>query len=202
MTAFRERARFSQVCLVSFVMMVGPKAHAQPAELYSCMEPGSYCSESALDTLTEFDHCGMYFYQFTGRLAWPVLVNAGPVTIAVQTKATEFTPYPLYIEIRGPTRPPVECTTQLAGTVVIEAQGFPRQCQGIWDSVGPIDLRQIGIPLGGEYHVQAMSFLDHYSGWRSVGIACIRVTSSPGSPSAVEAVTWGTVKTLFRDVNR
>jgi len=80
--------------LLAFLSVVLPSALAvaQPSQLVSCLEEGSYCSESTLDTLLVPDgqDCGVTFYQFTGRVAFPALVNEGPITISVLTRAPSF----------------------------------------------------------------------------------------------------------------
>lgn len=176
-------------------------ASAQPAELSTCLEPGTYCSESPLDTLEAFHlDCGVTFVQFVGRLAFPPLVNRGLVTIAVRTLAVQWTPFPLYVELRGHTAgEPQTCTTLLAGYVALVAQGLPMQCGGVWETVGPLDLTQIGIPLGSIYHVQLIGFQDAEFGYGTTGFACLRVRSET---SPVADVPWQRVKLLYRDATR
>src|SRR2546422_1404728 len=108
----------------------GPEVQAQQSELFSCVASGGYCSDTTGDVLAE--GCGQTFYQFTGRVAWPPLVNLGPVTIGVRTLANQGTPYPIYVEIRDHTSiDPQGCTTLLAGALVLVAQGST-QCGGEW----------------------------------------------------------------------
>src|SRR5262245_35947934 len=152
-------------------------AHAQPSELQSCFEDGSYCAESQLDTLAI--SCGTVFRQFVGRVAFPPLVNRGPVTIAVRTVRAPGTPFPLYAEVRGHiSDEPTTCTTMLAGSVVFVAQGIVQQCGGVWETVGPIDLTQNGVLLGGIYHVQLVGFYDPTINQGTVAVACVEVRSA------------------------
>src|SRR5262245_20267224 len=165
--------------LVVLLCAFAVRASAQPTEFASCLEPGTYCSESALDTLELFaQDCGVTFVQFVGRLAFPPLVNRGPVTITVRTTSAVWTPYPLYLEVRGHTPgEPESCTTLLAGDVALVAHGIPRQCGGIWETIGPLDLTQSGIPLETIYHVQLIGLRDAEIGYGSVGFACLTVRS-------------------------
>ena len=186
--------------LFAWILVFSPvTAAGQQSELFrSCLEEGSYCSESPPETLETFGrNCGEIFYQFKGRVAFPPLVSTGtPITIAVKTFATTYTPFPLYVEIRPrtPLEDSLDCTTLLAGALVLVAQGSD-QCGGLWESVGPIDLTQRGVALGKKYHVQLVFFEDNGSGWQSNGVSCIRVTSSP---DLVVTNTWGRVKQLYR----
>jgi hypothetical protein len=189
--------------LTSIVLLcaVCDVAVAQPSELSSCLELGSYCAESPLDTLNIFGQYCTTFVQFVGRLAFPPLVNRGPVTISVLTRASQSTTFPLYVEIRGHTGgDPMECTTLTAGNLVLVAQGLPQQCEGVWETVGPLDLTQNGIPLGTTYHIQLVGFRFSRLGssYGSTGVSCVRVTSSASNPSAVAAAAWGGVKALYR----
>src|SRR5262245_18501323 len=167
----------------------------------SCLEAGSYCSESPVDTIDVFHlGCGMTFVQFAGRLAFHPLVNRGPVTIAVRTVSAQWTPFPLYVELRGrlPSEPQ-SCTTLLAGDIVLVAQGLPMQCGGVWETVGPFDWTEHGVPLGSVYHVQLMGFRSPWvgdEGYGSTAFACLRVESAP---SPVAAVSWQRVKFLYQD---
>jgi hypothetical protein len=83
--------------------------------------------------------------------------------------------------------------------VILVALGSS-QCGGLWESVGPLDLTRIGVPIGGLYHVQLVFFEDHYSGWRSNGFSCIRVSNDlvTDVPLSVATRSWGGMKILFR----
>src|SRR5262249_28918471 len=150
------------------------------------------CAESSVDTLTV--SCGTVFRQFVGRVAFPPLVNRGPVTIAVRTVTIQWTPFPLYVEIRLH-RPdePRTCTTLLAGVVVLVGQGIVRQWGVCWESVGPIDLTQNGVPSGEPYHVQLVGFHQPSPRGGTVGVACIEVRSTSPT-SSVQPVSWRQVK--------
>ena len=106
---------------IGFLLGTG-RCFAQPTELFNCLEDGSYCSETPLDTLASLGlACGEDFHVFVGRVAFPPLINRGPITIAVKSLSPHFYyRYPLYVEIVGrlPTDPPV-CTTFLAGALVL-----------------------------------------------------------------------------------
>jgi hypothetical protein len=183
---------------VSALAIIANSTHAQPSELLSCFEPGTYCAESPLDTLSAFElGCDVTFVQFVGRLAFPPLVNRGPVTIAVRTLSRAGVPFPLYVEMRTRVGSgPDGCTTLLAGNIALVAQGLPPQCGGVWETVGPIDLTQVGVPLGWLYHVQLVGFVDGSTGLGSAGVACVRVS---GVPSTVIGTTWQRAKCLYRE---
>ena len=170
---------------------------AQQTELHSSFEEGTYCSESPPDTLDAVGlDCGVTFYQFTGRVSWPPLTNAGPITISVHTLDTPFTPFPLYIELRSADLQ--DCTTLTAGTVVLVANSL-RHCGGVRETIGPIDLMQTnGLTVGEEYIVQLVFLRDNASLWGSVGIARIDVTRSTTSSVTTTTGTWGLVKALYR----
>jgi len=180
----------------SLLMLARPPAdlHAQPSELLSCFEPGSFCSEAPMDTLETYGmNCGRTFRILAGRVGFPPLVNIGPVTIRVLTYGRPSTA-PLYVEIRGQREPVVGCTPDLAGALVFIARGFPWQCGGVWESIGPLDLTQVGVPLGSEYHVQLIGFSGSYI--QSVAVACVEVVG-PGATSPVRPVTWEIVKRIY-----
>lgn len=169
---------------------------AQPSEFTSCFEDGSYCSESPIDTLI-VDACGVAFRQFVGRVAFPPLVNRGPVTFRIRTISIPLTPFPLYLEIVGhsPNEPDM-CTTLLAGYVILVGQGIVRQCGGTWESIGPVDLTQNGVLPGGLYHVQLVGFVNPDNGYGTVGVACIEIRSAT---NGIQAVTWQRVKHLYKE---
>ena len=193
------------VLFISLFVVMSGELQAQPSEFSSCLEEGSFCSEAPLDTILtrgpggDFG-CGQEFYKIIGRVAFPLLVNQGPVTISVLTLApSAYARYPLYVEIR-PHVPgdPSNCTTLLAGTLVLEAQGFPTQCGGVWETIGPLDLTQRGIALGATYHIQVVGFRELMTGYHSTGLACIRLTSAVRERAPVALNAWGRIKQLYR----
>jgi hypothetical protein len=188
---------FSTLASAFVVALFLPSAGllAQPIEMSSCFEPGSFCSEAPMDTIETYGlNCGRNFLISMGRVAFPPLVNVGPVTIRVLTYGRSSTA-PLFVEIRGQREPIVGCSPYLAGALVLIAHGFPWQCGGVWESVGPIDLTRSGVPLGTEYHVQVVSF----SGWsiQSVAVACVEVIAD-SIPSPTRLATWDAVKRIYR----
>lgn len=166
-----------------------------PVEMLSCFEEGTYCAEAPFDTLETYGNdCGQTFRVVHGRVAFPPLRNAGPVTIRVRTYSGPATA-PLYVIVRGPSRGGLGCTTYLAGSLVLISYGFPTQCGGVWESVGPIDLTRNGVPAGTEYHVQLEGFRGY--GGRSSAVACVQVIRD--STTAVEDISWGNIKRLYSD---
>jgi hypothetical protein len=185
-----------------FLALVG-SAHGQispPTELEDCVGPeADFCfsgSPALIDT-----SCGVTFNGYQGRIAWPALRNVGPVTIAVQTRNMSFqgqTFFPLYVEIVARPLPEdgTDCNHGRAGQVVLTAEGA-RQCGGTWSSIGPLDLRPFGVPLGVNYSVQCTFFRTSDGVTpRTVGFSCIRVT--PAS-TVVGGALWGSVKRLYGD---
>lgn len=187
------RTRVVRFVLTLLALLGGGAAGAQPTELFSCFEPGTFCSEAPFDTLETYDmDCGQTFKIIQGRVAFPPLRNLGPVTIRVRTYGRPATT-PLYVEVRGPNRAGLGCTTVLAGSLVLIAYGFPTQCGGVWESIGPIDLTRTGVPMGEEYHVQLEGFREY--GGQTVAVSCVEVTRGT---TPVSAVTWGNMKRTYR----
>ena len=188
---------------IGILLALAATAHAQsdiPTELEDCVGPGADFCFSGTSALID-SGCGARFEGFVGRIAWPALLNVGPVTIAVQTRNTSFegqTWFPLYVEVRGRGYPSEgrECNTGLGGDLVLVARGG-LSCGGTWESVGPIDLRPYGIFLGTIYSVQCVFFrtVPDGLGARTVGFSCIRVTSTP---EALGALTWTAAKRLYK----
>jgi hypothetical protein len=177
-------------------------AAAQQTELEDCVGPGAdFCFDSTGVFVDE--GCGVTFYRYRGTIAWPAILNVGPVTISVLTRDLRFgyTDIPLYVEVRGRANPgdDTDCRTHFSGQLVLVAQGG-MQCGGTWESIGPLDLRPHGVPLGAYYNLQLV-FFEAVPGQipdatsHSIGFACIRVTSHP---SGVEALSWGNVKRLYK----
>jgi len=178
------------------VSLVPACVGAQPTEMSSCLEEGSYCTEAIPDTLNTFgDDCGVTFRVVVGRLAFPSLVNRGPVVISVRTYARPGNLYPLYVEAAQRGVPLPSCTTRLSGNLVMAAEGVPKQCGGVWETVGPLDLTESGIPLGAEYHVQLVGFHDPRTQTGTTGVACVSVSTPPNN---VMRVPWHTVRVLYR----
>jgi hypothetical protein len=176
-------------------------AHSQadlPTELEDCTgSEADFCFDGTAALVDS--GCGARFEGYAGRIAWPVMKNVGPVTIAVQTRYTPAgqTVFPLYVEARGRDAPGdvLDCRTGLGGQLVLVAHGADR-CGGTWESIGPIDLQAYGVPLGAPYNLQCVFFRTTPTRVtaRTVGFSCIRVTSIP---AATMAASWGSVKTLY-----
>jgi hypothetical protein len=189
---------------VLLLLAATPVAAEEPTELYDCLDdvdgPG-FCTDSTA-VLVERG-CGATFNRYHTRIAWPVLRNVGPVTIAVKTRSLfQLYSLPLYVEVVGRTLSgdDFRCYPGLAGFLVLVAQGGV-DCGGTWESVGPIDLTSYGVPFGALYNVQAVFFesipYDDQGnvGIQSIGFSCLRVTSHP---LAIASTTWSNVKVLFR----
>jgi hypothetical protein len=195
-----------RVCWVGLLLvMLATRVWAQPdlpTELDDCTGPDAdFCFDGTVALIDS--GCGARFEGYLGRISWPVLRSVGPVTLAVQTRFTrEGAIFPLYVEVRGRTSSldSLHCNTGLGGNVVLVAPGAD-QCGGTWESVGPLDLRLYGVPLGAPYSVQCVFFTGIPHRWtaRSVGFSCIRVTSYP---TTIASIPWGSVKSLYRDPTR
>ena len=174
---------------------VGVRAQ-EPTELYDCVDDTDgpdFCAVDSTAVLVD-EGCGATFNRYHGVITWPALRNTGPVTISVLTRTFLFgtTYLPLYIEV-GEGIP--GCRALPSAPVALIAQGG-QLCGGLWESVGPVDLREYGIHLGDLYTIQAV-FLESLPGTvtsHSIGFSCIRVSH----PLAVAPATWSTIKVLFR----
>jgi hypothetical protein len=190
--------------LFALLVFGAGRAYAQmPTELYDCVDDAdgpNFCAYDSTAVLVDAG-CGATFNRYRAKIAWPVLWNVGPITIAVKTRSILFKgppQVPLYIEVasRNAQQDPRDCRTGFNGFLILAAQGGPH-CVGTWESVGPIDLAWFGIPLGTPYNVQAV-FLESLPGtvdFHSIGFACIRITSHP---VAVQPGTWTNIKVLYR----
>ena len=182
--------------LLLMLLAVGAGAE-EPTELYDCVNDAdgpSFCTGDSTAVLVD-EGCGATFNRYHGRIAWPVLRNVGPVIISVRTRAVIGLPteLPLYIEVRQAIP---GCWVWGSAQVALVALGGVL-CGGRWESVGPVDLMEFGVPLGELYTVQAV-FLESIPGqfkYNSVGLNCIRVTSHP---LAVAPATWSDIKVLYR----
>lgn len=187
--------------IVCMVMLSALGSEAQvPTELDDCVGSSSdFCSDSTA-VLVDYS-CGQLFNRYYGRIAWPPLRNVGPVTIAVKTSNAHATAFPLYVEVRGRIdAADADCRTDLGGHLILVAQGGT-SCGGSWESIGPVDLRPYGVPLGWNYSLQCTFFetvpSDFFGAiWHTVGFACIKVTSHP---LPVSSVSWASMKVLYRD---
>ena len=181
-----------------FLLLLAVQTSAQePTEVYDCVDDAdgpNFCTYDSTAVLVD-DGCGATFNRYHGVIAWPALRNVGPVTISVRTRAVigKADYLPLYIEV-------VEaipgCRVWRTAFLALEVQGGVL-CGGRWESVGPVDLREFGVPLGALYTVQAV-FLESIPGQpkaHSVGFNCIRVTSHP---LPIAPVTWSSIKVLYR----
>lgn len=180
-----------------FLMLVAVGARAQePTELYDCVNDAdgpNFCTVDSTAVLVG-EGCGATFNRYHGVITWPPLRNTGPVTISVRTLATIHgtTHLPLYIEVAEGVQ---GCRALRPGLVALVAQGVTL-CGGVWESVGPIDLREYGTRLGDLYTIRAV-FLESLPGTftsHSIGFACIRVSH----PLAVAPATWSSIKVIYR----
>jgi hypothetical protein len=182
---------------IGLLLVLTGSALAQDVALDRCLGDGEFCSET-VDAVVD-SSCGDVYYAYRGRLSWEPLRNAGPVTIAVRTHRKNFrVAFPLYVELVAFVDTVACSTDRPAISVVLVAHGT-HQCEGIWESVGPIDLTEHSIPLGALYRVQLEFFASlpdvHEVNRTSVGVSCVRVTPAT---SAVRAATWGAVKAMYR----
>jgi len=191
--------RFAGILLVLSLAMPAQAQFEWPAEFEDCTGPGAEFCFDGTPALID-SGCGASFEVYAGRIAWPILRNVGPVTIAVQARYafSEQAILPLYVEVadrRSDSN--LGCRTTRAGQVVLATSGA-EQCGGTWQSFGPIDLARYGILLGEPYQVQCVFFRStpDRTTIRSVGFACIRVTSHATS---VVSAPWGIVKSLYRE---
>jgi hypothetical protein len=169
------------------------QAQVVPTELEDCLGPTTTaCFETSTAPIDS--GCGADFEAARGRVSWPPLEHVGPVTISVQTMGTNSAILPLYIEVSSVFPDGTECRPA-PGLVVLVARGTT-ECGGTWESVGPIDLRRSGVPLGTNYSIVATFFrTSPGSTIQTIGLRCIRVTTAQ---SPVSGTLWGSVKRLYR----
>lgn len=187
--------------MICYIVALFPSAgSADTLELESYFGPGEYCSEQPIQdfALQAGQDCGQRFYQINGRLSFPLLVNHGPIRIEVRTIAPDTrTRFPLFVGYLPRTLTgDLGCTTVLAARFLFTSDGVPAQCGGIWESIGPFDLSQVGVPVGERYHVQ-LEGLDDIGGG-STAIAGIRVTTVT-DVLGIRPVEWGAFKQIYRE---
>lgn len=183
------------ILLLGMIMLPG-LATAAEVNLDVCLTEPRFCAETT-DAWAD-SSCNHVFYSYHGRMSFEVLRNAGPVTISILTRRRNvFRLFPLYVSIVQNVMESDSCSSVVphGSSTVLVAQSSG-QCEGVWESIGPIDLTRHGIPLGSLYRVQALFLVTPPYGfeWRSVGLACVRVTST----SPVRELTWGLVKGLYK----
>lgn len=196
-----------KLAFITLLLVAVSVAAQEPTELYDCVDDADgpdFCTSDSTVTFLDAS-CDATFNRYRGRIAWPVLRNVGPVTISVKTRAVYRTIpsllLPLYIEVTARTLPGDQetCRTGLTGRLILVAHGT-RECGGTWESLGPVRLEALGVPLGALYTLQAVFFEsapneNGYSSFHTIGFSCIRVTSHP---TALAPATWSAIKVLYR----
>jgi hypothetical protein len=170
--------RDAVIGLSIIAVCLGAGVQAQETALRDCAGPGSTaCVYDSSFVVGE--SCGQTFYYYRDRISWPPLVNVGPVTISISA----WTPQedlPLFVEVRSQSAgaPPDVCPGKYYADAVLIAHGSS-QC-GVFESVGPLDLTRLGIPLGTRYYVvvEFFEYLPSPQQLRSPGFGCINVTPS------------------------
>lgn len=173
---------------------------AQDVELDDCLGPGSQMCTVSPAILVE-DSCGSASYRFNGRIAWPPLKNAGPVTISVKTRIVDrfATTFPMYVELGtlGLNDSSV-CITGRSSPLLLAVQDG-RTCGGTWTSIGPINLEDYGVPQGEFYLIKCVFFetIANPLGQTlfSPGLSCIRVEAN--SRTYVQSMSWTHAKRLY-----
>jgi hypothetical protein len=175
-------------------------AWGQPTEMYDCLGPSSTACFDTAGILVK-ESCGSQYYVHRGVVSWPSLLNVGPVTISVNTYLDpQWSQFPVYIEVYAAL--PDTCDTVSWGFLVLTARGSD-QCGGMWESIGPLDLTRLFIPIGMHYRIRAISYVlfwpapPYPSRWMSSGLSCIRVTSE-AVQQPVSQLPWGHLKQLYR----
>lgn len=186
-------------CLVVIAVLLSSARAEALSSIDMCLGSTPVCVESA-DAWID-SSCGQVFYSYVGRVSFPLLQNNGPVTISILTHRRDLSqPFPVYVSIEQVPSGSDSCSSVVpvgASTVLV---GFgTRQCGGLWETIGPLDLVRHGVPVGSGYRVQALFFATpahpHAIEARSVSLACVRITEA----SSTQIVEWGQVKRLYRE---
>lgn len=185
--------------LVTIVVLLSWARAEALSSIDMCLGSTPVCVESA-DAWVD-SSCGQVFYSHVGRVSFPLLQNNGPVTVSILTHRRDVSqPFPVYISIvQVPSGSSDSCSSVVpVGTSTVLVGFGTRQCEGIWETIGPLDLVRHGVPVGSGYRVQALFFATpahaHAIEARSVSLACVRITQA----SSTQAVEWGHVKQLYR----
>jgi hypothetical protein len=168
-----------------------PAVSAQMIELDAAITSG--CSEKPGELLE--GSCGENFFFYPGRVSWDPLVAVGPISISVQSRlGFDASPMPLYVEIVT-NLPDSTCQTVAGSPYVIMTSYGATECGGIWQTIGPIDLKRY-VPIGGLYAIR-LSFIE---GWptpfaRSPAVSRIKVKlhSTP-----VTLTSWTILKRIYQ----
>jgi hypothetical protein len=145
--------------------------------------------------------CRRWFSGYIGHMALVPLTCVGPITVEVEVAAHfSVNRYPLYVEIVplpewddfpcGDPAPP--------GRVVLVAYGDLHDSCGTWVRRGPMDITSV-VPLGSRYSLRFYFFGRYDVYMWSPYIDCIRVTAHPAGTTRVQPVSWGMVKSLYRE---
>lgn len=187
------------VIALGLALLAAPAANAQyedwPTELHDCFgDSVGICGDSVGTFLGE--SCGEAFYRYGGKIVWPLLRYVRPIVISVTAKWMDLrTVYPIFILV-APAVPPAtdRCGPQWTGDLILQAQGA-RQCGGVTQSIGPLDLTAIfpQIQPGTPYSIQAV-FFQTPEGRYSDGMSCIDVTTT----TAISPLSWTRVKHIYR----
>jgi hypothetical protein len=171
------------------------EAGALSDSLDTCIEDSAFCSERPLSTFE--NPCGPDFTFVRGRVAWRPLRNTGPVTISVQTRSSAL---PLYVKVAPITAgyPDSVCVTYFPGAVVLVAHGA-QQCEGVWETIGPISL-DLFVRPGAPYllvleGLETLPIPPSNLPLRSAAVRCVRVTPFRRSPA--QSSIWGRVKMIY-----
>ncbi len=175
------------------VVLAASQGLAQSTTFASCLPDSRVCVETeGFPVGNPFSPCGV-FWVHRGYVSWPSLRAVGPITVSVETYDGALNVVPLYVEIKGRVDS-LACTPPGEGQVILTTRSR-QQCGGIWESVGPLDIRQF-TPLGSFYRLQIFFLIANppSSEIHSPGVRCIRVVSAP---QALFSASWSMIKTLY-----
>jgi len=178
--------------------VVAAQGLAQDTKLYSCLPDSNVCIETdGFPVGNPFSPCGV-FWIHRGLVSWPPLRAVGSITVEIETYDGALNVLPLYVEIKGRVDS-TGCKPPGSGEVILDTRSR-QQCGGVWESVGPLDIRQF-TPIGSFYRIQVFSLVANPPGVgiHSPGVRCLRVTVDPAT---VATESWGRVKMLYRRADR
>ncbi len=175
------------------LLTAGGAGRVVGAEITWHLQSGVFCAESTIENVGT--SCGEVFCFARGRVSSPVLIGGDSLTVAIKTWMPDFSyAQPVYVELVATD----SCSTRgLLPRYLLIAPHGTEACGGVWQSIGPVDLRWYLYP--GERYTIQLTFIDTDPPpfGRSTAVSSLQVTTD-SVVSGVWPSTWGDVKRLYR----